>query len=208
VTATVQGSRPRPYQVRIGVPTYGKTEWARIEQAMADSAWYAAKLLAGEMPGDIEDVFASVGLALFPSNAGELSMDCGCPDPQVPCKHLAAVCYLLAESFDTDPFGILALRGRDRDTLLDNIKARRAGGSSSGGSGAGSGCDLALGGVPALVDCLESYYLPAGELPAPVVCTAAADAVLDQLPPLDVTVRGTSLVELLRPVYRALADPE
>jgi hypothetical protein len=41
-----------------------------------------------------------------------------------------------------------------------------------------------------------------------VVCTAAADAVLDQLPPLDVTVRGTSLVELLRPVYRALADPE
>ena len=66
------------------------------------------------MPDDIEDVFAGVGLSLFPASAGELSLDCSCPDWEVPCKHLAATFYLLAESFDDDPFRILAWRGRPR----------------------------------------------------------------------------------------------
>ncbi len=80
----------------------------------------AGKLLSGEMPTDIDDVFAGVGLALFPAGVTELSLDCSCPDPEVPCKHLAATLFLLAESFDADPFAILALRGRSRDELLDN----------------------------------------------------------------------------------------
>src|SRR5882762_9980385 len=170
VQAEVQGSRPRPYKVRIGLPTFGKTEWARVEQAMADSAWYAAKLLAGEMPEDIEDVFTSVGLTLFPSSVREISLDCACPDRQVPCKHLAAVFYLLAESFDADPFAMLALRGRDRETLLENIRSRRGGPAPD---------EDALGevppaeGVPALADCLADYYRPAAALPGmPSIATA------------------------------------
>ena len=128
VTATVQGSRPRPYRVRVGLTAFGKTEWTAVCQALADNAWYTAKLLAGEMPEDIEDVFTSVGLSLFPASEAELSMDCTCPDWSVPCKHVAAVFYLLAESFDDDPFGILAWRGRERDDLLDALAALRTGG--------------------------------------------------------------------------------
>ena len=45
-------------------------------------------------------------------------MECSCPDWGVPCKHLAATFYLLAEAFDADPFQILHWRGRDRETLL------------------------------------------------------------------------------------------
>jgi uncharacterized Zn finger protein len=222
VLAEVQGSRPRPYRVRIGFPTFGKPEWARVEQAMADSAWYTAKLLAGEMPEDVEEVFGAVGLALFPVGAGELSLDCACPDHQVPCKHLAAVFYLLAESFDDDPFGMLALRGRDRETLLGNIRARRPAGppgpatrpvaadprtgpAGAGPSGAGPS---GAGPPPALEDLLEVYYRPGGPLPALVAPATRADAVLDQVPPARLTVGGRDLVELLRPVYRALADPE
>lgn len=204
VLATVQGSRPRPYDVRIGLPTYGKTEWAQIEQAMADSAWYAAKLLVGEMPKDIEDVFTSVGLALFPGDVRDLTMDCSCPDHAVPCKHLAAVFYLLAESFDDDPFGILALRGRDRETLLENIRARRGGGGSPGGADSPE----PAGNAPALASCLDTYFVAAGELPMLVATKAPPDAVLDQLPPVDVTVRGRALVDLLRPAYQSLAEPE
>ena len=115
VTALVQGSRPRPYRVRIGIAAFDKTEWAQVEGALSTDAWYTATMLAGEMPDDIEDVFAGVGLSLFPAQARELSLDCSCPDRAVPCKHLAATFYLLAESFDEDPFAILAWRGRERE---------------------------------------------------------------------------------------------
>ena len=125
VTAEVQGSRARPYRVRIGIPAFGKAEWAQVERSLADNAWYAATLLSGEMPDDIEDVFAGLGLSLFPATARELSLDCSCPDHAVPCKHLAATFYLLAESFDDDPFAILAWRGREREDLLANLAAAR-----------------------------------------------------------------------------------
>ncbi|MDT7649132.1 MAG: hypothetical protein QOI36_538, partial [Pseudonocardiales bacterium] len=124
--AQVQGSRPQPYKVRIGIPAFGKAEWAWVTQALAGEASYAAALLNGEMPRVIETVFDGVGLSLFPADQRDLAMDCSCPDYAVPCKHLAAVFYVLAERFDADPFQILALRGRDRDTLLEELRARRA----------------------------------------------------------------------------------
>ncbi|AMC55511.1 hypothetical protein RN07_2280 [Mycobacterium tuberculosis variant bovis] len=79
VTALVQGSRARPYRIRIGIPAFGKSQWAHVERTLAENAWYAAKLLSGEMPEDIEDVFAGLGLSLFPGTARELSLDCSCP---------------------------------------------------------------------------------------------------------------------------------
>lgn len=206
VLAQVQGSRPKPYRVRIGLTTFGKTEWAQVEQAMADSAWYAAKLLAGEMPTDIEEVFRSVGLSLFPVTVRDLSLDCNCPDHEVPCKHLAAVCYLLAESFDEDPFEILALRGRDQETLLANIRARRDVATATGPAETAPVARWAV--TPALVDCLDSYYRPAVPLPEPLApADTPVDAVLDELPPVRLSARDRPLVELLRPIYRTLADP-
>jgi uncharacterized Zn finger protein len=216
VTAQVQGSRPRPYSVRIGLTTFGKLEWAQVEQAMADSAWYAAKLLAGEMPPDIEDVFTSVGLTLFPATARDLSMDCNCPDHGVPCKHLAAVFYLLAESFDDDPFAILGLRGRDRQTLLDNIRQRRGdmpvptrdpSGSFDTEPSPAAGQEPDGPAHRALEDCIEDFFRLAADLPslpAHAVAAVPVDALLDQLPPVGLTVRGRPLVELLRPAYGVL----
>lgn len=194
--ALVQGSRPKPYKARIGLPTFGKAQWAQITDAMAADASYAAALLAGEMPRGIEDVFAGVGLSLFPATAGDLVMDCACPDFAVPCKHLAAVFYVLAERFDADPFEILALRGRDRETLLDDLRTRR------------EATAPAVADTP-LADVLDAFFVAGpglGErLTGPVT---APDALLDQVPGFPVAVRGGSVVELLRPAYRALADPD
>lgn len=191
VTASVQGSRPRPYRVRIGVTAYGKAEWVRVEERLAADAWFVAQLLAGEMPPDIEGVFAELGLALFPSDSGDLSMDCSCPDWEVPCKHLSAVCYLLAERFDADPFAMLAWRGRDRDDLLARIHA-----------GAQDHHDAEPAGVP-LTDLLDIFYLSPRQAPprgAPVLGTS----LLDQVPEVDIVVRRRPLVEVLRPAYDLL----
>jgi uncharacterized Zn finger protein len=127
VTATVQGSRPKPYDVRIGLAALDEATWATVETALAEQALFSARLLAGEMPRQIEEIFAAAGTPLFPTGIRQLAMRCSCPDGQVPCKHLAATFYLLAEAFDADPFQILHWRGRDKQALLARLRARRSG---------------------------------------------------------------------------------
>jgi uncharacterized Zn finger protein len=195
VAAQVQGSRARPYRVRVNITAYGKAEWSQLERALAGDAWYTARLLAGEMPEDIEDVFADQGMPLFPRSAAELSMDCSCPDHEVPCKHIAAVFYLLAEAFDEDPFTILAWRGRERDVLLANVGAARADGPPA--------ADLADHAAPPLEASLDSFFALQAALPATSPAAAPSTTLLDQLPPIG-TVRGRALADLLRPAYLAL----
>lgn len=145
VTAQVQGSRIKPYKVKLTVDPLTKPQWQRVEAALAARAVFRARLLAGEMPAEIEEVFAGCGTPLFPRTARDLDMSCSCPDWEVPCKHLAAVCYVLAEAFDDDPFTMLAWRGKGREELLRALRLL----SGAAGSGrrarpddGGSGDDL------------------------------------------------------------------
>lgn len=121
VTAKVQGSRPQPYAVTIQVKALSATEWTQLIDALAGQALYSAKLLAGEMPPDIEEVFQKAKLSLFPERLKDLTTDCSCPDSSNPCKHIAAVYYLIGEEFDRDPFLLFRLRGLDRDELLARL---------------------------------------------------------------------------------------
>lgn len=123
VTAEVQGSRARPYKVVIRVQALTREEWRQVGEQLARQALFAAKLLADEMPEDIEEVFAGAGLSLFPTRRADLETRCSCPDSANPCKHIAAVYYLLGEEFDRDPFLIFRLRGLDREELVDLITA-------------------------------------------------------------------------------------
>jgi uncharacterized Zn finger protein len=198
--AQVQGTRPKPYSVRIGIPAFGKAEWASIADALVADASFAAALLGGEMPRDIESVFTKVGLSLFPASSRDLALDCSCPDYAVPCKHLAAVFYVLAERFDADPFQILALRGRDRETLLEELRTRRA----------TAGPEGPTADVAPLADVMDAFYAIGPSFADAERATAAApatppDALLDQLPEFPIAVRGGPLTELLRPAYVALA---
>jgi uncharacterized Zn finger protein len=118
VSASVQGSRLEPYQVRIHVKALSKADWRKLAAVVSGQAIFGAKLLGGEMPQDIETQFRSAGLSLFPEKMGDLQTDCSCPDWSNPCKHVAAVYYLLGEEFDRDPFLIFQLRGMGRDEFL------------------------------------------------------------------------------------------
>jgi len=223
VTARVQGSRIRPYQVRIGVLPLTTAQWRTVEGRLAGQALFRAKLLAGEMPREIEEVFADCGTPLFPHSAGDLDMRCSCPDWEVPCKHLAAVCYVLAEEFDRDPFAMLAWRGRSRDELLTALRqvqgrgprASRGDPTDRPEPAPGSGRRAADLDVPAasLAECLESFWSP-GLSPARLrglattTGPATPDLLLRMFPPPPVLVRGKDLAEVLAPAYQRLAAVE
>jgi uncharacterized Zn finger protein len=125
VEARVQGSRHDPYAVHIKVRPLMVSEWKGLADQLASQAMFAAKLLAGEMPQDVEAAFQAAGLSLFPQKLTEMSTACSCPDWSNPCKHVAAVYYLLGEAFDRDPFLIFRLRGMDREEFLPMLGGTR-----------------------------------------------------------------------------------
>lgn len=127
VHARVQGTRAEPYEVTVEFKHLSDAEWARVIDRMADQALYAARLLSGEMPEQIEDVFAEAGTSLFPASEGDMRTRCTCPDWANPCKHIAAVHYLIGERFDEDPFLMFLLRGRSQEEIVAALRARRLG---------------------------------------------------------------------------------
>ena len=202
VTARVQGSRVRPYDVRIGVLPLTTAQWRRVQERLAGQALFRAKLLAGEMPHEIEDVFAECGTPLFPRSAADLDMHCSCPDWGVPCKHLAAVCYVLAEEFDRDPFAMLAWRGKARDELLAALRKVRAGRPEP---------DLEVAQAPPLPESAEEFW-SARLSPARLRALSAPsgppapDLLLRMFPPPPIQVRSRDLAEVLGPAYHQLAE--
>ncbi len=124
VRAEVQGSRSRPYTVRVRVREFDPSEWDRLLDAVASRVGHAAAMLEGDLPPEVEGEAAAAGVDLLPG-AGELGPQCSCPDWANPCKHAAAVCYLVADRLDSDPFELLHLRGRSREQVLADLRARR-----------------------------------------------------------------------------------
>ena len=126
VSADVQGSRYEPYHVEIGIDAFTDGEWHEVVRALASQALFSAKLLAGEMPENIEEALSGVGLSLFPKSPTELTMACSCLDSVVPCKHIAAIHYVLADKLDADPFLLFEWRGRSRERILRELRQQRA----------------------------------------------------------------------------------
>jgi hypothetical protein len=216
VTARVQGSRPAPYKVTIAVQPLTAAQWKTVESRFAAQALFRARLLAGEMPAEVEQVFADAGTPLFPQSSRDLVMDCTCPDWGFPCKHVAAVCYVLAEAFDEDPFAMLAWRGKSRADLLAALRpvSGRVGGS--GGGPAGGSVGGPAGNSPALAvlsdvrgrpleESLADFWSPGlsqarlrAQPPSPAT---PPDLLLRMSDPPPVQVRGKNLRELLTPAY-------
>lgn len=125
VIAKVQGTRRKPYAVKIQLKPLSDKNWDKVADAMTSKAIFVAKLLAGEMPQNIEEAFAQAEVSLFPQKGRELITSCSCPDWANPCKHIAAVYYLLAERFDEDPFLIFKLRGRTKEEITKTLREKR-----------------------------------------------------------------------------------
>lgn len=202
---SVQGSRPKPYTVEIGVATLTEAEWARVELALAAEARFMAALLAGEMPPEIEEAFAGCELTLFPATRRDLHTECSCPDWANPCKHIAAALFILAERFDDDPFLILAWRGRAKAQLVERLRELRAAHPSQAeGPRRGRAADAAPA-VPPLNDLLDNFWTGAPLAPGPVPrAPDAPDLILRELGPPPAEAGGAALLRALTPMYRAM----
>ncbi|MFI5003805.1 MAG: SWIM zinc finger family protein [Solirubrobacterales bacterium] len=216
VLAKVQGSRFTPYRVRIRAEALSEHQWRRAEKAMAAQALSLAQLLAGEMPHDIEELFAACRLTLLPASYGELKASCTCPDEENPCKHLAAAYYILAERFEEDPFLIFTWRGRTREELMESLRTRRGKARANGAAAttaatAAASSDVAAStdtGAPPLSALRDSFWSSGPELSALHISPLAGeapDALLRQLGPTPVQSGGREIAERLAPAYARLA---
>ena len=125
VLARVQGTEPEPYQVSLSLDPFNEEEWGYVIETMSQRAIFAAKLLAGEMPQNIEEVFTANGLSLFPFTLADIRSKCSCPDKANPCKHIGAIYYQLGERFSEDPFVLFQLRGRTKDQIIAALRQLR-----------------------------------------------------------------------------------
>ena len=129
VLAQVQGTEPDPYKVSLSLEPFSDEQWGYAIKTMSQQAIWAAKLLAGEMPHNIEQVFTANGLSLFPFTLSEVRSKCSCPDKANPCKHIGAIYYQLGDRFSEDPFVLFQLRGRTREEIIADLREFRASGS-------------------------------------------------------------------------------
>ncbi|MBN1323202.1 MAG: SWIM zinc finger family protein [Methanotrichaceae archaeon] len=199
VRSQVQGALSIPYEIVIELDLISDEEWERAIEAMASKAIFAAKLLSGEMPNEIEEAFFEAGVSLFPDGS-DLATGCSCPDWANPCKHIAAVYYLLAEKFDEDPFLIFKLRGRTKEDIVAALRKIRAAKAEASSEGAAAPAKH----VKPLSECLDSFWeLGAGldalaPSPAP---PAVARAVLKRLGDSPFSIDGANLASFLGKAY-------
>lgn len=189
VTADVQGSRPQPYRVRVRVRTFERAEWDRVLDAIAGQLGHAAALLDGELPPEVAADAERARVDLLPG-PGDVQPRCSCPDSADPCKHAAAVCYLVADTLDADPFALFLLRGRGRDELLAALRARRRRGVEEPAA--------AVATPDTGVDPREAFARQPAPLPAALVAPErpGRPAVLPVDPPAGCGVRAEELVAL------------
>ncbi|MCI0605969.1 SWIM zinc finger family protein, partial [bacterium] len=111
ISATVQGSRDTPYEVEIILERLPPEIEENILHDLHTQPIYSATLLTGEVHPDVENLFRKYDFPLFPTKLEGRDASCSCPDDGNPCKHIAAVYYLISEELERDPFLLLHLRG-------------------------------------------------------------------------------------------------
>jgi SNF2 family DNA or RNA helicase/uncharacterized Zn finger protein len=122
ISAKVQGSERKPYKQDISLQAFTKKEAEIIIETIAENMVVLAALLSRQIPKELDRLLKEQNIQLFPNDWRSLNMKCSCPDYAVPCKHLAAVVYLLANEIDKNPFNLFELRGLP---LLKELESRK-----------------------------------------------------------------------------------
>jgi uncharacterized Zn finger protein len=131
VEARIRG-RISPYYGAYEEPVYDTSleflpipdaAWREAVRHIGGKAGFVCRLLFNEMPDEIEQPLAELGLSLLPQGKRDFQARCSCQETEQPCTHVAGLCYLLAAKLDQDPFLLLELRGLPHPELARQLQA-------------------------------------------------------------------------------------
>lgn len=116
IYSRVLGTREEPYDITIDFIAAEGEAKKRIISRIKSEPMTLARILADDLPTEVEMFFRDESLHLFPGgrlSPGKYDMttDCSCPDYANPCKHVSAVLIILGEEIARRPSTLLALRG-------------------------------------------------------------------------------------------------
>jgi uncharacterized Zn finger protein len=190
VTAEVQGTEAEPYQVSLSLESFTEEQWGFVIETMSHRAFFAAKLLAGEMPQNIEEVFTSNGVSLFPFSLSDIRSKCSCPDKANPCKHIGAVYYQLGDRFSEDPFVLFQLRGSSKDKIIASLRQLRTNSSIEETPEINSNCAPNRSLTPNISQ-FWRYDCPLDPNLVVIAPPVSSESILDILGPIPLSIDGT-----------------
>ncbi|NOQ17565.1 MAG: hypothetical protein GQ581_10945 [Methyloprofundus sp.] len=109
------------YKVSLQMSHLTAAQWQQVIARLSTRASFIAKLLVDEIPENIETVFAEANTHFLPNSYEDFKVSCNCPDYAVPCKHIAGVCYRLANDLDQNPLLLFEMRGLAPDKLRQEL---------------------------------------------------------------------------------------
>lgn len=113
ISASIKGTAPRPYRSKLAVPLFTDNEKEALLTEINENPATLAQLLNRQLPPELMEFAEKKHIQLFPRSFRDLTMGCSCPDEAIPCKHLAAVIYTIANEIDRNPFLVFQLKGLD-----------------------------------------------------------------------------------------------
>jgi len=116
--AKVQGNYRPSYRVEIIFPPLKEAEQAY--RLIENDPPLLARIAAGELPESFLQKLKNKGIDLIPRRWREMKRSCNCPDNGDPCKHMAALYYIIAREIDADPHVLFRLRGMDLAARFGN----------------------------------------------------------------------------------------
>lgn len=123
VAATVREPSLDEFRAVVRVAELTAPQWRRMWEQVSAKPGHLLALVDGEMPAELAGDADAVDVPLLPG-LGDLEPECECDAWELPCVHAAALCYQVSWLLDADPFLLLLLRGRGRDRLLGDLRAR------------------------------------------------------------------------------------
>lgn len=191
VTAQVQGTEVEPYQVSLSLESFTEEQWGYVIETMSHRAFFAAKLLAGEMPQNIEEVFTANGVSLFPFSLSDIRSKCSCPDKANPCKHIGAVYYQLGDRFSEDPFVLFQLRGSSKDQIIASLRQLRSPKDVEETIALGNNNNLPVASKRPDITQFWRYDRPLDPSLVVIAPPVSSESILDILGPIPLSIDGT-----------------
>ena len=125
IEALVQGSRQKPYEIKISIDPLSEKVWNAITQTCKGQIGSMQELLIGKFPKALSELFTQKGNGLFPSPK-EIKLSCSCPDYASMCKHVSAVMYGIGARLDEDPSLFFLLRNVNISDLISEAITQKS----------------------------------------------------------------------------------